>query len=110
MTYQRIPAPSVRSPKAGVPSGRQDKQNLKPTNERLWHMLVVQAKAKFVKFPSPTASAWVHHKYVQMGGRFVDTHKEAQRKRAVKAAKDIADKHREARKKHKRDGHKEESK
>lgn len=101
MAYQRVPTPSVRNPKAGVPGGRQDESHLKPTNQRLWHMLVVQAKAKFVKFPSPTASAWVHHKYTQMGGRFVDTHKEAQRKRAVKAAQDIAKKHHEARKKEK---------
>lgn len=42
-----------------------------PANPKLWHMLVLQAKAKFPKYPSLPASKWVHQEYVKHGGRFV---------------------------------------
>ena len=103
MPFQRVKRPTITNPQAGLPSGQREKQNLKPVNERLWHLLTLQAKARFVKYPSPTASAWVHKKYLQMGGKFVDTAAEGRRNKAAKAAKEIADKHREA-KHHKKKG------
>jgi hypothetical protein len=42
-----------------------------PANPKLWHMLVLQAKAKFPTYPSLPASKWVHQEYVKHGGRFV---------------------------------------
>lgn len=42
-----------------------------PANQRLWQMLVLQAKAKFAKYPSLPASKWIHTEYVNKGGRFV---------------------------------------
>lgn len=44
-----------------------------PANEKLWNMVIAQAKAKFHTYPSPGASAWVHKTYVQHGGRFIET-------------------------------------
>lgn len=44
-----------------------------PANQKLWNMLVMQAKTKFNVWPSAAASAWVHQHYVQMGGRFVES-------------------------------------
>ena len=46
-----------------------------PANQKLWNMLVAQAKAKFRVWPSAAASAWVHQHYVNMGGRFVESTK-----------------------------------
>jgi hypothetical protein len=46
-----------------------------PTNPRLWNMITTQAKTRFSKYPSPAAAHWVHAKYVQMGGQFVDSEK-----------------------------------
>ena len=43
-----------------------------PANPRLWNMYVAQAKSKFRVYPSPAAAHWVHSRYVQMGGKFVD--------------------------------------
>jgi hypothetical protein len=43
-----------------------------PLNQRLWNSLVVQAKAKFRKWPSIPAARWVHQQYVHHGGRFAD--------------------------------------
>ena len=43
----------------------------KPANQKLWNMLVIQAKAKFRTWPSLPASKWVHHQYVEKGGRFL---------------------------------------
>lgn len=99
MVFQRVKRPQVLPPKPGEPMGDRSKQNLKPTNERLWHLLTMQARAKFVKYPSPTASKWVHTKYLEMGGKFVDTKAEARKNRAVKAAKEIAEKRRHKEKK-----------
>jgi len=45
----------------------------KPANTKLWDMIIAQAKAKFARYPNPAASSWVHKKYVQSGGKFVDT-------------------------------------
>jgi hypothetical protein len=47
-----------------------------PTNPRLWNTVTVQAKTKFSKYPSPAAAHWVHTKYVQLGGQFVDSKKD----------------------------------
>lgn len=41
-----------------------------PANPRLWRMVIMQAKAKFAKYPSPGASHWVHSEYVKHGGQF----------------------------------------
>jgi len=43
-----------------------------PTNERLWSMIIMQAKARFSKYPSPGASHWVHDQYIKHGGQFAD--------------------------------------
>lgn len=42
-----------------------------PSNPKLWHMLVLQAKAKFPTYPSLPASKWIHQEYVKKGGQFV---------------------------------------
>jgi hypothetical protein len=47
-----------------------------PANPRLYNMITVQAKTRFAKYPSPSAAHWVHAKYLQMGGRFVNSEKE----------------------------------
>lgn len=47
-----------------------------PANPRLWNMITTQAKVKFAKYPSPAAAHWVHSRYVQLGGRFVDSKKD----------------------------------
>lgn len=44
-----------------------------PANPRLYNMITTQAKTKFAKYPSPAAAHWVHTKYIQMGGKFVDS-------------------------------------
>lgn len=51
-----------------------------PANTKMWDMLIAQAKTKFDKWPSPTASNWVHSKYVQLGGKFVESTRELNRK------------------------------
>jgi len=45
----------------------------KPANEKLWAMIIAQAKAKYSTYPNPAASHWVRERYVQSGGRFTDT-------------------------------------
>lgn len=57
---------------------------LKPANEKLWHMLSIQARAKFTKYPSPAASAWIHKEYVRMGGKFLDPEQEKRKKALLK--------------------------
>lgn len=47
-----------------------------PANPRLYNMITTQAKTKFAKYPSPAAAHWVHTKYQQMGGKFVDSKKQ----------------------------------
>lgn len=53
----------------------------KPANEKLWNMIVAQAKAKYSNYPNPGASHWVHERYVQSGGRFIDTTEETRRQK-----------------------------
>ena len=59
-------------------SGKEVKKGPKqlPANPRLYNMIVLQAKSKFAKYPSPAAAHWVHSRYVQMGGKFVTSQKE----------------------------------
>ena len=55
-----------------------------PSNPRLWQMIIVQARARFAKYPSPGASHWVHEQYIKHGGQFVDV---SSRTRQEKMAK-----------------------
>lgn len=55
-----------------------------PTNEKLYAMVVTQAKAKYRIYPSPGASHWVHRRYLELGGKFEDSTKNAERKALVK--------------------------
>ena len=73
----------------------------KPANPKLYAMIVAQARAKYSNYPNPGASAWVHKKYVQSGGQFIETteatrratmakrkhEKEQERKRTTKKSK-----------------------
>jgi len=47
-----------------------------PANPRLWNMLTTQARTKFAVYPSPAAAHWVHTRYTQLGGKFVQSKKE----------------------------------
>jgi hypothetical protein len=47
-----------------------------PANPKMYNTIVVQAKSKFAKYPSPAAGHWVHSKYLQMGGKFVPSKKD----------------------------------
>ena len=47
-----------------------------PANPRLWNLITTQAKTRFAKYPSPAAAHWVHTKYMQLGGQFVDSEKQ----------------------------------
>lgn len=49
----------------------QESPHQEPANPRLWNMVVMQAKQRFDKYPSPAAAHWVHAHYAQMGGKFV---------------------------------------
>jgi len=51
-------------------------QHQEPANPKLWNMVTTQAKVRFAKYPSPAAAHWVHTRYVQLGGRFVDSKKD----------------------------------
>ena len=51
-----------------------------PTNEKLYAMVVTQAKAKYRIYPSPGASHWVHRRYLELGGKFIDSEEIARRK------------------------------
>lgn len=44
-----------------------------PANPKLWNMLTTQARSKFRTYPSPAAAHWVHSRYLQLGGKFVDS-------------------------------------
>lgn len=63
-----------------------------PLNQRLWNSLVVQARAKFNKWPSLPASKWVHQQYVQKGGRFADSKDVTAAKKRAKQAEKKSDK------------------
>jgi hypothetical protein len=47
-----------------------------PANPKLWNMLTTQARSKFRTYPSPAAAHWVHSRYQQLGGKFVDSKKQ----------------------------------
>lgn len=47
-----------------------------PANPRLWNMLTTQARTKFAVYPSPAAAHWVHTRYTQLGGKFVQSKKD----------------------------------
>jgi len=55
-----------------------------PVNEKLYAMVVMQAKAKYRVYPSPGASHWVHRRYLELGGKFVDSEEIAKRKEMLK--------------------------
>ena len=52
-----------------------------PANEKLWNLIVSQAKAKYTNYPNPGASHWVHQQYLKHGGRFIETSEESRRKK-----------------------------
>jgi hypothetical protein len=54
-----------------------------PANEKLYAMVVSQAKQKYRIYPSPGASHWVHRRYLELGGRMVDSEDLARRKEAM---------------------------
>ena len=68
-----------------------------PVNEKLYAMVVGQAKAKYRIYPSPGASHWVHQRYLELGGKFEDSEKIAERKammrRAIEHRRELAAKH-----------------
>lgn len=55
-----------------------------PTNQKLYAMVVTQAKQKYRIYPSPGASHWVHKRYLELGGKFVDEAEENQKKRLAR--------------------------
>jgi hypothetical protein len=65
------------------------------------------ARAKYSSYPNPGASAWVHKKYIQSGGQFVET-TEATRKVAMAKKKEDKEKskHLENKKENKKDKNK----
>ena len=54
-----------------------------PINEKLYAMVVGQAKARYRVYPSPGASHWVHKRYLELGGKFEDAAEVQERKEAV---------------------------
>lgn len=70
-----------------------------PANPRLYNMVVVQAKSRFSKYPSPAAAHWVHAHYLQMGGKFVDSKKEVDPRNRDRIQEAIDKKKEESRKK-----------
>ena len=56
-----------------------------PTNQKLYGMVVNQAKQKYRIYPSPGASHWVHKRYLELGGKFVDPAEENEKKRRAQA-------------------------
>ena len=55
-----------------------------PLNEKLYAMVVTQAKAKYRIYPSPGASHWVHRRYLELGGKFEDTSEKTRREKVAK--------------------------
>jgi hypothetical protein len=55
-----------------------------PQNQRLYAMVVMQAKAKYRIYPSPGASHWVHKRYLELGGKFIDTEIENRKKEIIR--------------------------
>ena len=56
-----------------------------PVNEKLYAMVVTQAKARYRIYPSPGASHWVHRRYTELGGKYIDSEEIAERKRIMRA-------------------------
>lgn len=54
-----------------------------PTNEKLYALVVTQAKAKYRIYPSPGASAWVHRRYLELGGKFESAEDRSKRQAAI---------------------------
>lgn len=63
----------------------------KPANPKLYATIVAMARAKYSSYPNPGASAWVHKKYVQSGGQFIET-TEATRRAGMEKKKSEAKK------------------
>jgi hypothetical protein len=57
-----------------------------PTNEKLYLLVVTQAKLKYHPYPSPGASHWVHKRYQELGGRFEDSAEKTKREKRTKQA------------------------
>ena len=55
-----------------------------PVNQKLYAMVVTQAKQKYRIYPSPGASHWVHKRYLELGGKFVDSSEESKKKEMVR--------------------------
>lgn len=55
-----------------------------PTNEKLYGLVVTQAKAKYRIYPSPGASAWVHRRYLELGGKFEASEERTKRETAIR--------------------------
>ena len=55
-----------------------------PTNQKLYAMVVTQAKAKYRIYPSPGASHWVRRRYLELGGKFEDTSEKTRREKMAK--------------------------
>jgi hypothetical protein len=56
-----------------------------PANPKLYAMVVMQAKAKYRIYPSPGASHWVHKRYLELGGKFIDSEVEQRKKEILHA-------------------------
>ena len=54
-----------------------------PTNQKLWDMIIMQARARFATYPSPGASHWVHQEYEKHGGQFEETSEVTKRKKEL---------------------------
>ena len=54
-----------------------------PANEKLYAMVVTQAKQRYRIYPSPGASHWVHRRYLELGGQMIDSEDVARRKEAM---------------------------
>lgn len=66
-----------------------------PTNEKLYAMVVTQAKAKYRIYPSPGASHWVHRRYLELGGKFTSSEEIAKRKEVLQQYKEAIARKRE---------------
>jgi methionine synthase I (cobalamin-dependent) len=56
----------------------------KPANIKLYQMIVAQAKAKYSNYPNPGASHWVHERYIQSGGKFIETDEKSRKLEMMK--------------------------
>jgi hypothetical protein len=65
-----------------------------PSNQKLYAMVVMQAKAKYRIYPSPGASHWVHKRYLELGGKFIDPVVENERKRVIRRMIEAREGHR----------------